>query len=90
MNRTDLENKFKLAKKEKASFIGVLIKMPDYKDEEVIINSSSNFNKKLSYYMETYNENLEHRFSKEIKIIDCAFGDDFTSIAVQLGKQHIW
>lgn len=80
----NLERSFQLAKREKAKFVAVRIEMEGFPEAEVIINPSFNADLKLEYYKKTYDENLNHRYAKGIKIIGCTFGDDWSEIEEDL------
>lgn len=53
--------------------LGLLIEMPGFKEPEMIINPAVNLQKKLEYYKKTYDENLEHKHAKGIRIIGYTF-----------------
>lgn len=53
--------------------LGLIIEMPGFESPEIIINPFENLEKKLEYYKNTYNENLEHKNAKGIKIIGYTF-----------------
>ncbi len=53
--------------------LGLLIEMPGFELPELITNPVVNLKKKLDYYRKTYDENLEHKYSKGIKIIGYTF-----------------
>ncbi|MBU5293117.1 hypothetical protein KQH90_03580 [Anaerosalibacter bizertensis] len=53
--------------------LGLLIEMPGFKEPEMIINPAVNLEKKLDYYKKVYDENLEHKHAKGIKIIGYTF-----------------
>ena len=77
----DLENCFKVAKKNENEFVGVLIVMEGFERPEVIINGYENFDKKLEYYKGVYNEDLTLKAAPDkVRIIACAFGDAFEEI----------
>lgn len=69
----DLENIIDLSIKENEP-LGLFIEMPGFEQPELIINPVVNLRKKLEYYKNTYDENLEHKYSKGIKIIGYTFG----------------
>jgi len=79
LSRQYLINNFEAAKNH-GCYVGVLIEMEGFEKPEVIINSYENFDKKLEYYLATYNENLIHNHAKGIKIIGFTYGDDFGEI----------
>lgn len=77
----DLENKFQHAASNNAKYIGVLIRVPDADQPEVIINKNDNFEIKLDYYQKTYDEDLYHKAVGDIlQIIDVAYGNSFAEI----------
>ncbi|MDF2537419.1 MAG: hypothetical protein K0S76_440 [Herbinix sp.] len=47
----------------------LFIEMPGFECPEIIINPPENLVKKLEYYKNTYDDELEHKHSKGIKII---------------------
>lgn len=49
--------------------IGLFIEMPGFEKPELIVNPLENLPKKLEYYKATYDDNLEHKHAKGIKII---------------------
>lgn len=53
--------------------IGIFIEMPGFEYPEVIYNPPENLRKKLEYYKQTYDENLEHKYAKGIKITEYTF-----------------
>jgi hypothetical protein len=53
--------------------LGLFIEMPDFEEPEMIINPVVNLEKKLDYYKKTYDENLEHKYAKGIRIIGYTF-----------------
>jgi hypothetical protein len=69
----DLEKLFNTAKQFGMNYIAVKIKMPGLENPEIIINPKSNFDEKLKYYKQAYDENLHLKANPEIKIISaCA------------------
>lgn len=53
--------------------LGLFIEMPGFSQPELIINPVVNLEKKLEYYKKTYDENLEHKHAKGIKITGYTF-----------------
>lgn len=76
----NLEICFNSAKAVGAKYVGVLIEMEGFSKSEVIINPTINFDSKLSYYKSAYDESLNHKFAKGIKIIGFTYGDTFAEI----------
>jgi hypothetical protein len=69
---SDLEFIINQAKNLKVN-LGLFIEMPGFEKPEIIVNSPKNLDKKLQYYKITYNENLEHKNAKGIRIIGYMF-----------------
>lgn len=84
LTRNYLINNFEVAKAKRAGYIGVLIEMEGFEKPEVIINSYANFDKKLEYYTSSYDENLNHKFAKGIKIVGFTYGESFSEIEADL------
>lgn len=76
---TELEKTFDLANQLGMNYIGVMIQMQGF-ETEVIINPKENFESKLEYYKEAYNEDLTLKTFSGIKIIGCESGDSFQEI----------
>lgn len=81
----ELEKCFNEALIEEAEYVAVLIEMDGIPSDEVIINDKHNIDSKLAYYMKTYNEDLEHRYTPGIRIVGFAYGYSFSEILRQLG-----
>ncbi|PGB85159.1 hypothetical protein COM03_04995 [Bacillus wiedmannii] len=81
----ELEKCFNEALIEEAEYVAVLIEMDGIPRDEVIINDKHNIDSKLAYYMKTYNEDLEHRYTPGIRIVGFAYGYLFSEILRQLG-----
>lgn len=64
----DLEERIKKAI-ELEEPLGLFIEMPGFEKPELITNPVVNLEKKLEYYKKTYDENLEHKHVKGIKIV---------------------
>lgn len=86
MNLTmeNLINCFNNAKDKGYTYVGIKVEMKGFPKPEVIINSKSNFDKKLEYYQNSYDENLTLKSFNGIKIIGFTYGDDFDSIETDL------
>lgn len=68
----ELEGVFEKATNSKSG-LGVLIEMPGFEFPELITNPYENLEKKLKYYKDTYDENLNYKYSKGIRIIGYTF-----------------
>ena len=69
----DLINIFEEAIEKEAYCIVVQLRIEGYKEDEYIINFYENFEKKLNYYKNTYNDDLEHKFDTKVKIVDISY-----------------
>lgn len=65
---SELEKIIKTAINAKVS-LSLFIAMPGFPEPEIITNPAINLEKKLEYYKSTYDENLEHKYAKGVKII---------------------
>lgn len=75
MTMKDLVDVFNECKKYNLP-ICVILKLPDTPSNELIINPPDNFEKKLDYYKNIYDENLVNKNNSEIKIVN-AFPIEF-------------
>lgn len=80
----NLEKCFYDASQAGKEYVGVKIEMQGFPEPEIIINKSSNFDKKLAYYKKAYNEDLTLKTFNGIKIIGFASGDTFAEIEHEL------
>ena len=53
--------------------LGLVIEMSGFPKPELIVNPVENLEKKLEYWKNTYDDNLEHKHAKGIKIIAYTF-----------------
>jgi hypothetical protein len=79
-----LINCFNRAKELQVNYVGVAIQLPNALGEEVIINGKENFDEKLTYYQNTYDENLNHKHVPNLKITGFTFGNSFMDIEYDL------
>jgi hypothetical protein len=77
-----LEDCFNKAKESEERFVAVAIKMEGFNDVEFIINPIENADAKLEYYKKTYDNELNHKFSKGIRIVGVTYGNTFEEIAL--------
>ncbi len=80
----NLELCFERAKKCNAKFVAVRIEMEGFPEAEIIVNPIVNADSKLEYYKKTYDEDLNHKYAKGIRIIGCTFGSDMSEIESDL------
>lgn len=81
---TSLEKCFEDAKNSDSQFVAVEIQIHNCLGTEIIINPRENFDSKLEYYKNAYNENLTLKACPTIKIIDFAYGDSFSELELLL------
>ena len=58
--------------------------MEGFPKSEIIINDNENFDKKLSYYKNSYNQDLTLKTFSGIKIVGFTYGDSFETIEKDL------
>jgi hypothetical protein len=87
LTKKDLEEVFTKAKKDDYEFIGVKIEMQGFEMPEIIINPKQNFDTKLAYYTNAYNDDLTLKTFNGIRIIDCACGDSYSEIQSDLERK---
>ncbi|MEG1597282.1 MAG: hypothetical protein RR359_03310 [Bacilli bacterium] len=76
----NLRNCFNYAIERKWKYIAVKIRMQGFEKDEIIINETENFEKKLEYYEKAYNEDLTLKTFNGIKIVGFTYSDSFTNI----------
>lgn len=77
----DLVHCFECAKKNGYKYIGVKIETKGYEKEEVIINPRENFEDKLEYYTQAYNDDLTLKNAPhKIRIIGFTFANTYEEI----------
>lgn len=77
---------FESAKDKGYTYIAVKVQTNGFPMSEIIINSKGNFDKKLEYYKNAYNDDLTLKTYNGVKIIGFTYGDDFDSIEYDLMK----
>jgi hypothetical protein len=80
----NLENVFEAAVKNQHKYIAVKVEANGSEKPEIIINPSENFDVKLAYYQNAYDENLSLKAAKGIKIIGAASGNDYSWLETAL------
>lgn len=75
-----LERIFKRALEIDQRYVAIALQMDGFDGKEIIINPKENILSKLDYYKKTYDEELNHKFAKGIKIIGFTFGNKFEEI----------
>jgi len=80
---SDLEEIF-LEANENHENVAVLVQMDGYIGNELIINPHFNILQKLGYYKEVYDEQLNHKHAKGIRIVNAYSGATFEEIEKQV------
>lgn len=80
----NLEKCFETASKIGANYVGLSIHMEGFPANEVIINPTDNFDKKLEYIKNAYDDVLYHKYSKGIFIEGFTYGDTYEEIEKDL------
>ncbi len=80
----DLVNCFEIAKEKEVNYVGTLVQMDGFPENEIIVNNYKNIDSKLKYYKATYDDNLNHKFAEGIRIIDFTYGYCFNDIEEDL------
>lgn len=80
----NLEKCFESAKAEKSNFIGILVEMRGFEKAELIINRKENFDKKLEYYKNAYNNELVLKTFDGIKVVGFTHADSLKELETLL------
>jgi hypothetical protein len=80
----DLIANFEEAKQYDARYVAIKVAMDGFPEEEIIINRAENIDSKLEYYKNTYDEKLNHKYSKGIRITDFTYSKSFETIGIEL------
>ena len=85
MKKTDLIEKINEGISRGKNFMVVKIATEGSPAPEIIINSAENFGKKLGYYLNAYNDDLElitaKQTGKSIRIIDVLMTSNFSDLS---------
>jgi hypothetical protein len=71
----ELEKAFQQAKEGKFKFIGVRYSVEGYDESEISITPLKNFDKKLEYYKQKFDENGFHNYEHGVRLIEVDFED---------------
>lgn len=85
--RKEFEEFIETVKKENPLMIAVVVEIHDEDKivEELIVNYRENFDYKFKYYLDKYNENMEHRFSPTyLRIIKAVYADTLHDLTFKL------
>jgi hypothetical protein len=81
---TEFEEIFQNAIDLRAEFVAVQIQMAGFEEPEIIINKSENFEDKLAYYKNAYNEDLTLKTFNGIRIKSIAWAYEWDEIPDEL------
>jgi hypothetical protein len=81
----DLIKCFTDAKRDYAKYVAIRVSMDGFPEDEIIINTHANIDTKLEYYKKTYDDELNHKFAKGIRIVDCTSGNSLDEIEWLIG-----
>lgn len=85
LTKNDLENCLNKACNEGYKYVGIKIATIGLEKEEVIINSFENFDDKLNYYRNAYNDDLSLKSDPEkVKIVGFTYSNSFNQIEKDL------
>ena len=75
MNKNNIRETFRKARESNAPYVFVKVSIPGCSAGEMIINKRENFDFKENFYINTYNDKLEHNHNNSIKIEELSYGD---------------
>jgi len=70
MKKHELIEMFKKTEKSEAQFIVLEVTMPGFEKPETIVNPVENYDKKLEYILNTYDDDLKHLHSIGVAIVN--------------------
>ncbi|WP_431785925.1 hypothetical protein [Paenibacillus lactis] len=71
---------FEDAKEFNANYVAVKILMDGFEKPEIIINEKENIDSKLEYYKKAYNDDLSHKYSNGIRIVNYSYGNTYDEV----------
>lgn len=80
----NLENCFESAAKEQVTFVGIAVVANNQEVPEVILNRTENFESKLAYYKNAYNDDLTLKANTNIKIVGFTHANTANEIVADL------
>lgn len=84
LTMSQLESCFNAAKSLNYRYVAVKIDIQGYAKPEIIINSIENYDVKLEYYKQAYDNNLILKNNNSIRIVGFAMGDTFENLEDEL------
>lgn len=83
----ELTNCFYTASVYSMKYVVIGVKIPNCPKPEIIIIAKENFDTKLNYYKNAYNEDLTLKTCDDIKIIGFSYGNNFKDLEDNIIKQ---
>ena len=86
LSKNDLRECFETAQRLGYEFVAVKIDMQGFEHPEIVINRKGNFEDKMNYYDNAYDDNLILKTCKDIEIRqitatnELSYGNEFTSV----------
>lgn len=68
------------------NYIVTFIQLPDLIAPEAIVNPRANFELKHKYLLETYDENMNHKFASGVSMIEVVICEDEKEVANAMKK----
>ena len=84
LSKNDLRKCFETAEKIGYEFVAVKIDMQGFDHPEIVINRKGNYEDKMNYYENAYDDNLILKAYNGIRIIDYTYADTFEQIEEDL------
>ena len=85
MKLDNLINCFESAIKNNALYVGVKVAMCGFEENEIIINPRANFEQKLKYYINAYNDDLTLKNAPDkVEIVGFTYGNSLEDIGADL------
>lgn len=86
MRKEKLLNKMEYLKENEKQGITLVVEIKDYPVPELIIVNHGNLDKKKEYIDEVYDDQLNHKLSDGVKIIDYYFADNWLKMMEEGNK----
>lgn len=84
LNKDMLKRCFENAKRSGCKYVAVVVKKKEFKKKEIFITQSDDFDIKLSFYNEYFDDNLVLIGNDDIRIFAFTYANTFTEIEKDL------
>ncbi|TKH81013.1 hypothetical protein FC686_07460 [Bacillus cereus] len=81
---TEMKELLREMRSKKMSFFYIVVQMKGFKKNELIVNHVSNLEKKIEYYLKTYDANLNHKFADGVKIVSYGIAHSLEDITFEM------